>query len=66
MITIKTIVEITGRYNRDELRKDLRDIGLKDLRNIVLKDNSIHEDEIKSALGALCDVHIKDVVVNEE
>lgn len=66
MIEIKTIVEITGKYNRDDLRKDLKDMSLKDLRDTVLKDNPIHEEEIKRALGYLCNVRIRDVEVTEE
>lgn len=65
MIKIKTIVEITGVLPRKDLRPELQKMSLKELRKFVLNHNIETENNIKNALGNLCDVRIKDVVVME-
>lgn len=65
MIKIKTIVEITDEFNREDLDLDFQKMSLKDLRNYCLNNSSEHEKEIKDALGLQIKVHIKDVVVME-
>ena len=65
MIEIKTIVEITGVCTRNELKKEFQKMTLKELREVALANSSVFENKIKNAVGDLCNVNIKDVVVME-
>lgn len=65
MIEIKTIVEITGICTRNELKKEFQKMTLKELREVALANRSVFENKIKNAVGDLCNVNIKDVVVME-
>lgn len=67
MIKIKTIVEITKEYSREDLRKDLQKVSLKELKEFVLKYNIVYENLIKEIeYFDKCKVHIKDVEITEE
>ena len=65
MIRLKTIVEITDEFNREDLDLDFQKMSLKDLQNYCLSNSSERENEIKDAICANSKVHIKDVEVTE-
>lgn len=67
MIKIKTTVEITDSYDREDMSKDFQKMSLADLRNYCLENNSSAlEEELKSCLGDECKINIKSVEVTEE
>lgn len=66
MIRIKTIVEITDEFNREDLDLDFQKMSLKDLQNYCLSNSSERENEIKDAICANSKVHIKSVEVTEK
>lgn len=47
MIRVKTIVEITDEFNREDLDLDFQKMSLKDLQNYCLSTSSEHEKERK-------------------
>ena len=65
MIKIKTIIEITDEFNREDLDLDFQKMSLKDLQNYCLSHSSERENEIKD-ICANSKVHIKDVEVTEK
>lgn len=66
MIRVKTIVEITDEFNREDLDLDFQKMSLADLRNYCLSNSSERENEIKDTICANSKVHIKSVEVTEE
>lgn len=67
MIKIKTTVEITDSYDREDMSKDFQKMSLADLRNYCLENNSSAlEEELKLCLGDDWKVHVKDVEVTEK